>query len=125
MSIWETLQMEQRILEILDVQPEDPDHHFGRPFLTPYQIAIEFEHRFPDAFQQINKRVGGEGTGERDSLAQYIANELGRRIGRGQILTVEGVFLHHRRLHRLQYRDGNRIVEAKRGSDLSAYRRTD
>ena len=124
MSIWETLQIESKVLSILDVQPHDPTHHFGRPFLTPYQIAIEFKSRYPSEFVQIGKPVGGRNTGQHDSLAQYIARELAPRIRDGQLAQVEGAFLHCDHLVTLQYDDLGTPVEASitQSSDLSMYR---
>lgn len=70
MSQWDTLQMDAKISQILAVQSHDPDHHFGRPFLTSYQIAIAFHDRYPQDFQTIGKPIGGKGTGQQDSLEE-------------------------------------------------------
>lgn len=44
MSLWEDFHFEERILEILrDTTYYQESHHFGRPFLTPYQIAPFYE----------------------------------------------------------------------------------
>ena len=64
MSQWDVLDMDSKISQILDVQSHDPGHHFGRPFLTPYQIAIAFRDRYPQEFQTIGKPIGGKGTGQ-------------------------------------------------------------
>jgi hypothetical protein len=40
-----------------------------------------------------NLPVGGTGIGTRNSLAQYLAGELSRRIKSGDVTTVEGAFL--------------------------------
>ncbi len=45
MSDWDNLKLEDKIVEVLDIpirSDRDPNHHFGRPFMTPYQIAIRF-----------------------------------------------------------------------------------
>jgi hypothetical protein len=126
-SLWDELHLEEKIQQILDVQSHQPDHHFGRPFLTPYQIAISFKFQFPDDFARIGKPVGGKGTGQQDSLAQYLALELSRRIHSGQIQDIEGRFLHRRHLVTLQYDDEGNIVEssAMQAYDLSMFRRMD
>ncbi len=126
MSIWDTHQVLSKVLGILDVQSHESNHHFGRPFLTPYQIAIEFNRLYPFDFQQIGKPVGGKNTGQQDSLAQYIALELSRRIRDKQILNIEGRFLHRQHLHTLQYDDAGEIIESSsmKSYDLSMYRRT-
>ena len=45
MSIWQHHSIEPRIREILASVP-DEGHHFGRPVLSAYQIAIAFDQRF-------------------------------------------------------------------------------
>jgi hypothetical protein len=124
MSQWEELQIEPKVLAILDVWSHKPDHHFGRPFLTPYQIAIEFERRFPRDFATIGKPLGGKGTGQQDSLAQYIALELSRRIADRRLTRVEGAFLSRSNLHSLQYAANGSIIESSsmQAYDLSMFR---
>ena len=127
MSQWELLQMDDKIHSILDVESHEPDHHFGRPFLTPYQIALAFRERYPEQFRQIGKPIGGKGTGQQDSLAQYIALELSRRIKAEQLTNIEGRFLHRRYLQTLQYEDAGDLIESSlmRSFDLSMFRRLD
>ena len=79
MSIWQDHSIETRIREILASVPDD-GHHFGRPFLSAYQIAIAFDQRFRHEADLIAKPVGGKDTGRHDSLAEYFANQLSRRI---------------------------------------------
>jgi hypothetical protein len=126
-SLWDELQLEDKIFQILSVESHNPDHHFGRPFLTPYQIAISFKALFPDEFARISKPVGGKGTGQKDSLAQYFANELSQRINKGLITNIEGRFLHRKHLLTLQYDDEGKVIEssAMQAYDLSMYRRID
>ena len=127
MSLWDQLQMDRKITQILDVQSHDPTHHFGRPFLTPYQIAITFQRRFPQDFQAIGKPIGGKGTGQQDSLAQYIALELSKRIKDGRIKDIEGRFLHRANLLTLQYEVDGQTIESSsmQAYDLSMYRLID
>lgn len=47
MSKWEDLNIETHIREILNDVEYYREHHFLRPFLTAYQIAIKFNQRFP------------------------------------------------------------------------------
>ena len=124
MSQWEELQIEARVLSILDVWSHKPDHHFGRPFLTPYQIAIEFERQFPQVFAAIGKPLGGKGTGQQDSLAQYIALELSKRIADRRLTQVEGAFLSRNNLHSLQYESSDSVIESSsmQAYDLSMFR---
>ena len=124
MSIWEEFSLESRIRSILDVISHDQTHHFGRPFLTAYQIAISFAERWPADTQRIGKPVGGKGTGQHDSLAQYIALELSRRIKNCQLTDIEGRFLHRSHLRALEYEADHGTVEASSGQayDLSMFR---
>lgn len=124
MSLWDQLQMDTKITQILDVQSHEPNHHFGRPFLTPYQIAISFRQHFPQDFQKIGKPIGGKGIGQQDSLAQYIALELSKRIQDRRITNIEGRFLHRANLHTLQYEMNNQMIESSsmQAYDLSMFR---
>ena len=126
-SLWDELQLEDKIFQILSVESHAPDHHFGRPFLTPYQLAISFKALFPEDFARIGKPVGGRGTGQQDSFAQYIGKELSQRISRGLITNIEGRFLQRKHLLTLQYSDEGKVVEssAMQAYDLSMYRRID
>ena len=124
MSIWEDFSVEARIRGILDVPPREPGHHFGRPFLTAYQIAISFAKRFPDDHDLIGKQIGGKGTGPSHSLAQYLARELSDRIRNRRVTGIEGADLHGTHLKKLEYRSSEGNVESSTGtsSELSMFR---
>lgn len=129
MSKWADHDMDDRILAILsDVPINNPNGHaFGRPFLTAYQVAIEFERRWPDAFVAIGKPLGGSGSGQYDTLAQYIANQLSRRIRDAHNdHPVEGAFMSNRRVHEFTFDMANgdtlNSSSAGRTADLSMYR---
>lgn len=124
MSLWDQHQIESKVRAILDVRSHNPDHHFGRPFLTPYQIALEFEERYPAEFSQIGKPVGGRGNGQQDSLAQYLALELSKRISQQRLVGIEGRFLHRAHLRTLQYERDEHVVESSsmQAYDLSMFR---
>lgn len=127
MSQWDQLDMNSKINQTLDVQSHDPEHHFGRPFLTPYQIAIKFQLQFPQESLTIGKPIGGKGTGQQDSLAQYIALELSKRIKSEAIINIEGRFLHRSNLQSLKYEVNNSIIESSldQAYDLSMFRLID
>jgi len=126
LSQWDKLQMSTKLSKILNVQSHKP-HHFGRPFLTPYQIAIRFKEQFPSDFSIIGKPIGGKGTGQQDSLAQYIALELSRRIRDGRITNIEGRFLFRENLLTLRYQGDSGIIESSsmQAFDLSMFRLKD
>ena len=127
MSIWDEFSIESRIRQILDVTSRDKGHHFGRPFLTAYQIAIAFREAHPKDAERIGKPVGGKGTGRKDSLAQYLAWQVSRRIKSGKLSGNEGRFLHRQHLRSPEYNSGDEIVESSLGqaSDLSMFRLTE
>lgn len=127
MSTWDNLQMNEKISQILKVQSRKPRHHFGRPFLTPYQIAIRFKKQFPSEFSTVGKPIGGKGTNQQDSLAQYIALELSRRIRDRRITSIEGRFLFRGNLLTLKYEGDSGIIESSsmQASDLSMFRLKD
>jgi len=129
MSRWEEMQFEDKIRSILRETQYvvRPDHHMAPPFLTAYQIAIEFAHRFPDEFQRTGLRIGGQGLGEHNSLAQYIARELSRRIQspNPEIRDIQGGFLSNKHLLGISFdNDGTRIDSSLTDSqfDLSMFR---
>jgi hypothetical protein len=103
MSKWHDLQLHDRLTEILCEFGADETHHFGRPFASAYQIAIAFAGRYPDLFERIGLPLGGPGTGKHNSLTQYLAGELSRRIKSGEITHIEGAWLSTLRLHQLEF----------------------
>lgn len=128
MTIWEQYNLEERILNILDVRySHGPDHHLGRPFLTPYQIAISFKEQYQSDFDAIGMPIGGIGIGQHTSLSQYIARELSRRINDRSISNIEGGFLSDNNIVELIFNDSGEEVRSSsiNNFDLSTFRRTD
>ena len=122
MSIWQDHSVETHIREILASVPES-GHHFGRPFLSAYQIAIAFDQRYPHAAGLIAKPVGGKHTGRHDSLAKYFANQLSRRIRNGELRGIEDRYLNGRFLESLRYDNGGETVASSLGlSNMSIFR---
>ena len=111
MSKWEELEIEAKVIDILRHAEGHPEeHHFRLPFLTAYQLAIAFAQRFPNDVQNLGFPVGGEGIGQRNSLAQYLARELSRRIHTGSIHTIEGRFLSNQFLEQISFLFGNEVI---------------
>lgn len=127
MSIWEEFSIEWRVREILKAARYDKGHHFGRPFLTAYQIAIAFDKAHREDRKKIGKPVGGKGTGQKDSLAQYLAWQLSRRIKSGELVDIEGRFLHGQDLRSLDYDLDGKVVKSSSGKTdaLSMFRLKD
>ena len=108
-SLWQQHNIEDRVIQILR-EVEDEGHHFGRPFLTAYQLAIEFDRRHHDIVRDCGYQVGGAGIGERNSLAQYLALELSRHIRDNPDYPIEGAFISNRNVIELSYNRGNEIM---------------
>ncbi|MCB1001768.1 MAG: hypothetical protein KDB40_20925 [Acidimicrobiales bacterium] len=98
--------MTNRILTVLHgVQPNSPEgHHFGRAFLSSYQIAIRLLDEDPALSDSLNLDVGGRGTGRHVSLAQYIGQNLSRQIKADRHHPVEGVFMSNELVRQVVYR---------------------
>lgn len=129
MSLWDTYDITTKVNEILgDVPLKNEDgHHYGRPYMSAYQLAIEFERRYPEDFAAIDKEVGGAGAGP-GTLAQYLAKQLSRQIGAdGDAHPVEGAFLSNVDVveYRFRRQSGDDVVSSVSGgpSDLSMFRR--
>ena len=132
MSVWESESVEEAVVTALGaVHPYNPGgHHFGRPYLTAYQLAIRVDGAHPNIKAALGVQVGGAGTGERTSLAQYLARELSRRIKRAADenthFPVEGAFISNEHLTELTYKlaGAERLTSSLTGSgfDLSLFR---
>ncbi len=124
-SKWLEFNIERKIRGILADQKYDTDHLFGRPFLNPYQIAIEFLYRHPNILIELGMQFGGKGTVQKKALTRYIAHQLGTRIQDGRIKDIEGRFLANDFLTKLSYKkhDGSEVESSNRGKEyLSMYR---
>lgn len=122
MSIWHDQSIEQRIREILASVPHGR-HHFGRPFLSAYQIAIAFDQRYRRVANFIAKPVGGKDTGRHDSLAKYFANQLSRRLRNGTLSGIEGRFLNGQFLKSLEYDNrGDTVTSSLGKAKMSIFR---
>jgi hypothetical protein len=123
-SQWQQHNIEDRVIEILR-EVQDDGHHFGRPFLTAYQLAIEFDQRHHDIVTHLDLEVGGAGTGEYVSLAQYLARQLSGYIKNDLNYPIEGAFISNRNVRELRYNRGNEIITSSvtgSGYSLSMFR---
>lgn len=103
MPLWDQLDMTYLIRQILSAVPPEPTYNTGRPFLTTYQIAIEFARRFPQETTAIGHATGGEGHGPY-AVTTYIARWLPDRIQRGAN-DIEMAFLDAMHMSSLQFED--------------------
>jgi len=126
MSNWEDLNIEAHVRAILsEVEYYNREHPFGRPFLTAYQIAIEYQRQYSREASQLGLQVGGEGIGERNSLAQYLAAQLSKRIQSGELHGIEGAFISNNNLVRISFENGDEEVISSLTNtefDLSMFR---
>lgn len=103
-SKWQQYAITQKLTTILaSVTYYRPDHHFGRPFLTTYQLAIAFSERYPDVVQAIGHPLGGAGTGVHFTLTTYLSGQLSQRIRSGEITQIEGAFLSNTHLKQIAF----------------------
>lgn len=124
MALYKQLNLETKLLDILaDVDPHDPGHHFGKPFMTPYQVAIFFKEKYQAEFDAIGKPFGGEGTGQHDSFVQYLAQIL-TNISKQDDSKVEGAFLSRSKLSKLEYKGNDTSIKSSLGTtwDLTMFR---
>ncbi|KOX12798.1 hypothetical protein ADK67_45075 [Saccharothrix sp. NRRL B-16348] len=126
MSVWVRLGVLDKVRAVLGAVPivNPSGHHFGRPFITAYQLAIKLDAAYPDVADELKVEIGGSGVGKHNSLAQYLAGQLSRRISeRGATYPVEGAFLSKELLTSLQYTAGDKqITGSLNGYDLSMFR---
>ena len=128
-SVWTSRAVLDKVCEALDrftiAHPEG--HHFGRPFVTAYQLAIRLDEAHPDLKNVLGTEIGGAGTGSRGSLAQYLANQLSRKIkAHGDQFPVEGAYVSNDYVVEMTFRgpDGHERSSSLVGSgyDLSLFR---
>ena len=102
MSKWHDLDLAMKLTSILDdYRYQSP--YSGCAFVTGYQLAIEFARRYPDDTQEIGFPVGGVGTGQQNSLAQYLAHQLSVHIQSGAITNMDMGYLSTRHLDDLSF----------------------
>ena len=125
-TIWERHGLERKIAEILSaITYENPDHHFGRPFLTAYQLAILFKERFREDYELLGYPVGGRGSGGQFTLSSYLSGQLSQKIRTGEISEIEGSFISNSRLRRIEFNDSGETITSSNTEteyDLSMYR---
>ena len=123
MSKWDDLQIEAKITAIMeDYRYQSP--YTGCAFVTGYQLAIEFARRYPAEARQIGLPIGGTGTGQRNSLAQYLAHQLATHIQAGSIPGMEMGYLSTRHLSDLSFAADNGLIHAssRQPIDIAVFR---
>lgn len=130
-SFWERVEVEDKVRTILAAVPRagSPDA-YGRPFISAYQLAIEMDVRYPEVRRELNVPIGGAGSGQPNSLAQYLAQQLASQIrGSSGDYPIEGAGLSPLHLADIEFRlpDGTviRSSNTEAGWDLSMFRLRD
>jgi len=95
-------------------------HHFGSPFISAYQIAVEFEVQFPDVVDKYNKGVGS-GYDGMHNLAAYIARSLSQNIKNNPNYAVEGAWLSANGLDDLAYLHKNSTKSGSSNTEYGAF----
>jgi hypothetical protein len=126
-SIWEKLSVQEKVREALGTVTivNESGHHFGRPYMTAYQLAIKVDRAHPEIAKELKAQVGGTGKGY--SLAQYLAHQLSQRIKTGgDDYEIEGAFLSNDNVRKLTYTgsDGELFDSSLTGTgfDISMFR---
>ncbi len=128
MSNWEDHDILAKILTALDIVHigNQGGHHFGRPYMTAYQLATKVHELNPQLAGDLGLSLGGKGTGSHNSLVQYLALELSRQIKRhGEAYPVEGAFMSNELVKDLRYNGPDGEVTSsltESGFDLSLFR---
>jgi hypothetical protein len=119
MTDWEEHKFESRVRAILTQVAAKSEHHLGAPFLTAYQLAVEFNRLHPEVAKKLGLQVGGKNIGERVSLAQKLARQLSQGIKNETIKGIEGAFLSHLHVANLVF-DGGHVESST--EDLAMFR---
>lgn len=99
---WARHNVTELIRQILRSVPPEPVYGTGRPFMTTYQIAIEFTRRFPTEAAALAPATGGAGQGP-FALTVYLARWLPQEIGNGDAADLELRFLSPANMSRLEF----------------------
>lgn len=119
-SKWQQYGIEAKLIQILkEVRTTVPDHHFGKPYLSAYQLAIEIAQRHPEVVQALGYQLGGRDIGTPNSLAQYLAQQLSQRVHAGKIPQVQGALFADQHLQTLAFRhQGETITSSLTGTGI-------
>lgn len=111
---WHELHLEEKLLTILSEVPIfQSARHFGRPFLTSYQIAILFKHRYPEAYARIGLPVEASDSPHEISLARYFAQNLSQAVKQGHT-HIQGGVLSYEHLEDMTMDNDGEIVRPSR-----------
>lgn len=107
--MWEVFGVTDYVRQVLESIPPDTTYGTGRPFLTTYQLAIEFANRFPVVAASITASIGGEGHGPY-ALTTYLGRWLPHRIMNRQAAGIELRFLAHTHISEVRLDTGQEDI---------------
>lgn len=122
-SLWDQHGVTDLIRQILSSPPPDQMYGVGRPFMTTYQLSIEFVRRFPQVAAALGHSAGGEGQGPY-AITTYLARWLPDRIARG-VTDIEFRFLASQDMVSLQFEANGSLITAtthQAGFDATMFR---
>ena len=104
-SLWDQHNVTTCLRQILRSYVPDAKYGTRRPFLTTYQLAIEFSRTFPQVASAITAATGGEGNGPY-ALTTYLARWLPDRIMNRGVTDIELRFLAPTHISTIELDDG-------------------
>ena len=103
-TIWEQYNFTGKVIEILSRFPSPQNDRDDEPtFLTAYQLAIELKEGYIAGIDIPDWPVGGEGLGEHNSLAQYLARYLPPKVRNGEIDGIRVAYISHEHMNALAF----------------------
>jgi hypothetical protein len=127
MNYWQEFDIEYKVVAILS-NVGSKGHHLGRPFLTAYQIAIEFTRLHPGNAAALNIPIDERGAGVHHTLSTYLAKQLSDHIKDGSLQNVEGGFLSNLYLNDISFTSEDEPISSSltgTNSPLSIFRLRD
>lgn len=91
--------LEKLKIILSEVTPYEKGHHMGLPFLSAYQLAIEFEKKYPNEANEIQ------------NLPSTIARLLSQAIKNGDCVDIEGGFISHQNLNAMEFSNDYKITQ--------------
>ena len=118
-TIWEQYDFTGKVIEVLSrFQTQQNDRAAEPTFLTAYQLAIELKEGYAAGIDLPDWPVGGEGLGEYNSLAQYLARYLPPKVRNGEIDRIQVAYISHEHMTALGF--STRSGPPVRASTLSS-----
>jgi hypothetical protein len=124
-SIWKEYDFEEKIKTILRRHANIEKMSWGSPYITAYQLAIEFSKSYPGTVNDLGWKVGGVQCGNRITLSKYIASQLSKRINSGEIKDIEANLLCCSNISNISFNSDNKTIRSTlvgSGSYLSMFR---